>query len=185
MHSIRVHNNSPVALLSHIIDDEALVGELNALGVHFLSGGDGRQEPELTPAALLMGLAASADTRVQLALISLFFVRPDYAQDAQFVATQLQGRPYILFCCYYTATVYLQQAYAGKLQAVQLPASPLPNLFSAELQLPLQDDSEQTLRLLATRQQQLLQDSANWFGAYEHAIQRLIRRRQIELQWSR
>lgn len=183
MHSTRVHNSPSVALLSYPTD-EALVGELNALGVHFVSGGDGRQQPTLTPAALLIGLAASTDTRVQLALIPLLLVRPAYAQAALLAATQLQGRPYILFCCYYTATVYLQQAYTGKLQAVQLPAYPLPNLFAAELQLPQHDDSEQALRVLAIRQQQLLQDTANWFGVYEHAVQRLIRRRQVEIQWS-
>lgn len=182
---MKMRNSPPIELLLHSLTDEALVGELNALGVHFLSGGDGRQQPNLTPAALLMGLAVSNDTRVQLALIPLLLVRPDYGQEAQWAATQLQGRPYLLFCCYYTAAVYLQHIYTSKLQAVQLPINPLPNLFAAELQLPLHDNGEQALRILAIRQQQLLQDTANWFGAYEHAVQRLIRRRQAEIQWSR
>jgi len=185
MHATIVSDKSPFDPSLHLINDDALVGELNALGVHFLSGGDSRLQPTLTPAALLVGLASSPDARVQLALIPLLLVRPDYSQEALVVAHQLQGRSHSLFCCYYTAAVYLQRQYMAALQAVQLPTEPLPNLFAATLKLSPQANSLQALERLALRQQEVLQDVANWLGAYEHAIQRLLRRRQVEQQWSR
>lgn len=175
------HSNSSI----HLLKDEALVGELNALGVHFLSGGDGRQQIKLPPTTLLAGLATSGDTRVQLALIPLLLVQPTYAQKAHLAAQQLQGYSHILFCCYYTAAVYLQRREKAALQAVQLRTDPLPNLFAATLDLSRQDDYDQALCTLAIRQQQLLQDTTNWLGAYEHALQRLLRRRRLEQQWSR
>ena len=109
MHDSMLSNRSQFIHSPHTINDEALVGELNVLGVHFLNGGDGRLQPMLIPAALLAGLAASADARVQLALIPLLLVRPDYSQEALVVAHQLQGRSNIIFCYYYTAAVYLQR----------------------------------------------------------------------------
>lgn len=179
-----VFAHSPITLSSQQLYDEVLVGELNALGVHFLSGGDNRQQGKLPPTALLAGLATSSNTRVQLALIPLLLVQPTYAQDAHPAAQQLQGYSHTLFCCYYTAAVYLQQRETATLQAVQLRTDPLPNLFAAILGLSAQVDCNQALRMLAVRQQQLLQDATNWLGAYEHAFQRLLRRRRLEQQWS-
>lgn len=177
--TIHLHSNSSV----HLLKDEALVGELNALGVHFLNGGDNRQRAKLSPTALLVGLAASDDTRVQLALIPLLLVQPTYAQETHLAAQQLQGNRHTLFCCYYTAAVYLQGRETSALQSVQLRTDPLPNLFAATLDLPAQADYNQALRTLAVRQQQLLQDTTNWLGAYEHAFQCLLRRRRLEQQW--
>lgn len=170
---------------SQLLHDEALIGELNALGVHFLSGGDGHQQVKLSPTALLAGLAASNDTRVRLALIPLLLVQPTYAQEAHFAAQQLQGYSHTLFCCYYTTAVYLQRRETAAIQAVQLRTDPLPNFFAATLGLSAQVDCNQALRMLAIRQRELLQDATNWLGAYEHALQRLLRRRRLEQQWSR
>lgn len=166
------------------LPDEALVSELNTLGVHFLNGGDGRRQPRLPQTALLTGLAASSDARVQLALIPLLLVQPMYSQEAPVAAAQLQGHAHILFCCYYTAAVYLQRREAAELQALQLPTDPLPDWFATALGISVQDDFTLALRALALRQQQLCQDATNWLGAYEHAFQRLLRRRHLELKWS-
>ena len=167
------------------LPDDGLVSELSALGVHFISGGEERQQSWLPRATLLAGLAASSDARVQLALIPLLLVQPTYAQEALVVAEQLQGHMHILFCCYYTAAVYLQRREMAALQAVHLPTDPLPNLFATTLDLSVQDDCSQALYMLAVRQQQLFQDATNWLGAYEHALERLLRRRRLEQQWSR
>lgn len=178
-------DQSPIILPFQLLYDEALIGELNALGVHFMNGGDGRLQPRFPPSVLLAGLAVSNDTRVQLALIPLLLVQPAYAQDGYMTAQQLQGHAHILFCCYYTAAVYLQRRETVALQALQLPTDPLPNLFAATLGLSVQDDYNHALHALAVRQQQLFQDATNWLGAYEHACERLLRRRRLEQQWSR
>jgi hypothetical protein len=167
------------------LPDDGLVSELSALGVHFISGGDDRRQSWLPRTTLLAGLAASSDTRVQLALIPLLLVQPTYAQEAFAAAEQLQGHTHILFCCYYTAAVYLQRRETATLQAIHLPTDPLPNLFATTLDLSVQDDCNQALYMLAVRQQQLFQDATNWLGAYEHALERLLRRRRLEQQWSR
>ena len=166
------------------LDDDVLVGELDALGIHFLTGGDDRAQPRLPPAALLAGLAASGDARVQSAIIPLLLVRPDYAQGAVTASQQLRGRTNALFCCAYTAAVYLQCEHAAALRAAGLPTEPLPNLFAAALGLPFPPTDDQALRNLALRQRQLLHDASNWLSAYEHAVERLLRRRVVEQRWS-
>lgn len=180
-----ITGQSPTILPFQPLHDEVLVGELNALGIHFLNGGDDRQQAELLPTALLTGLATSSDTRVQLALIPLLLVQPAYAQEAPVAVKQLHGHAHIIFCCYYTAAVYLQRRETATLQAVQLPTDPLPDLFTTALGISVQDDCTLALCTLAVRQQQLFQDATNWLGAYEHAFQRLLRRRRLEQQWSR
>ncbi|MFZ4657153.1 MAG: hypothetical protein ACOYNY_09090 [Caldilineaceae bacterium] len=54
--------------------DEVVVGELHALGVHFLNGSAGQLKSRIQPVALLAGLATSNNARVQLALIPLLLV---------------------------------------------------------------------------------------------------------------
>ena len=52
---------------SSTIQDDELVGELDALSVHFLSGGDGRSRRQLSEAELLAGLCDATGTRLQVA----------------------------------------------------------------------------------------------------------------------
>jgi hypothetical protein len=170
-------------LVAPVLDD-ALVGELDALGIHFLTGGDGRTRAHLPPAVLLAGLAASDDARVQSAIIPLLLVRPDYAHAAAAAAQQLQGRARVLFCCLHTAAVYLQQEHAHALRAAGFPTAALAERFVAELDLPTRIAGDQGLHLLALRQKQLLQDSSDWLATYEHACARLLRRRAAEMRWS-
>lgn len=166
------------------VPDAALVGELTALGIHFLTDGDGRTRTCLPPAVLLANLAASNNARVQSAIIPLLLVCPDYAREAVAVAQQLEGRTKVLFCCLYTAAVYLQDEHGPALRATGLQTAALPNHFAAELDLPPTLTGSQALRKLALRQRQLLQDASNWLGAYEHACARLLRRRVVEQRWS-
>jgi hypothetical protein len=169
---------------SSTVHDDELVGELDALGVHFISGGDGRSRRQLSEAELLAGLAASPDTRVQLATIPLLLARPEVAQGAVAAVAQLLWQPRLLLCCYYTAAFYLQRKYASTLQAARLPSEPLPNLFAVMLQLPTYTTAEDGLRNLAQRQRQLCGNTVNWLGAYEHALQLLLRQREMAQRWS-
>ena len=73
------------------ITDNTLVGELDALGIHFLTGGDACSEARLSPTELLSGLAASLRYAVQLAVIPLLLTRPDFAEGATASAQQLHG----------------------------------------------------------------------------------------------
>ena len=169
---------------SSTVQDDELVGELDALSVHFLSGGDGRSRRQLSEAELLAGLAASLDTSVQLAIIPLLLTRPEVAQGAMAAVAQLLWQPQLLLCCYYTAAFYLQRKYASTLRAAQLPSEPLPNLFAVMLKMPIYTTAEDGLRNLAQRQRQLCGDTVNWLGAYEHALQQLLRQRKMAQRWS-
>ena len=169
---------------AHSLCDDVLVGELDALGVHFLSGGDGRTHTCLTSVELVAGLSASPDARVQSALIPLLLARPDYAEGVMAALGQLPPPAQLLLQCYYTAATYLQRKYTSALQAAQLPLQPLPPLFVETLNLPTFASAEASLVQLALRQTELSGDSANWLGAYEHALHHLLRQQEKQRQWS-
>jgi hypothetical protein len=90
----------------------------------------------------------------------------------------------VLLQCYYTSATYLPRKYTSALQAAQFPLQPLPPLLVETLNLPTFDTAEASLVQLALRQRELSGDSANWLGAYEHALHHFLRRREKERQWS-
>jgi hypothetical protein len=161
-----------------------LVTELDALGVHFLQGGnDPGAAGKVDPVTLLAALAASDEARLRLALIPLLLQRPDFAAHASLVVQRLPAPARIVFKCYYTAALLLQKKHMSHLEALLGKRDSLPDLFSAELDVLAPHNPEAGLRALAERQSMLSGKSINWLGTYEHAARRFLIHLERKKSW--
>ena len=171
----------PAALLTA----DELVGALDTLDVHFLTGGEASPRARrLPPADLLAQLAAQPDARMRLAIIPLLLRRPEFAATAPVAAELITGQTRWTLKLYYTAAVLLQRCYRDSLARLLGPQQPLHDLFGAELGvLPLAVDPREGLRRLGERHTALTGLTINWAGTYDHAAQRLIKRLEHEALW--
>lgn len=160
-----------------------LVDELNHLGIPFLQGGTARLiTSPLKPAILVMRLATSDEARLRLALIPLLLRHPAFAATVRQAVGQLPPPAQVVLKCYYTAAQLLQQKYHTRLQALFGDLPPLPDLFSADLELPAFSVPDHGLQMLAECHRRLSGRTLNWLGTYEHGAQRLLihcERRQL------
>jgi len=160
---------------------DELISALNALGVHFLAGGEsGGLPPALPPARLLAALAQQTDARLRLAIVALLLCRPDLARAVPEAAAHLIEPALITLKLFYTAAVLLQQEYAAQLHHLLGQWEPLPGLFSEELQIPPTDNTEARLKRLGERHRALSGLAANWIGTYKYAAERLLKRLEID-----
>ena len=175
--------------LQEIIQKEAsadeLIGALNALGVHFLAGGESVVPfPALPPARLLAALAQQTDARLRLAIVALLLWRPELARAIPEATAYLAEPALTTLKLFYTAAVLLQQEYAAQLHDLLGQWESLPGLFSEELQIPPTDNTEARLKRLGERHRALSGLAANWIGTYKYAAERLIKRLEWEAQWA-
>ena len=163
---------------------DELVGALDGLGVHFLTGGEVNPRAQsLGQDELLAGLAAQPDARLRLAIIPLLLRRPEFAAAAYEAAERVSGTAQHTLKLYYTAAVLLQQRHRDRLVQLLGPQSSLPDLFGRELGVPRAGDSLERLQQLGNRHAELTGLRINWIGTYEHAVQRLIKRLELEALW--
>lgn len=167
---------------------DELVGALNQLRVHFLSG-EARQA-SLSPAQLLAGLAMQSNTRMRLALIPLLLSYPNFAPDAKEVAGDLSETVALNLKLFYTAAMLLQYRYNQQLDQLLGKREPLPDWFSQELGISLTASADgeaslwdKRLKELGKRHKALLGVKANWAGTYHHGAKRLIKRLRCEIEW--
>lgn len=147
------------------ITGDQLTYALHILGVNFILG---RQSKgaflHKHPVRLITALAESSEARLRLSLIPLFLEHPKFAAHVQAVTRTLSPSARLTLHCYYSAAVWLGQIYRPN-------QKPLPDLFSAELNLTPTTDFEENLRSLAKRHQELSGTHVNWLGTYHHAAQ--------------
>ncbi|MEZ4859721.1 MAG: hypothetical protein R3C14_00360 [Caldilineaceae bacterium] len=159
---------------------------LHALDVPFIWG-DAQRAPDhptdLT--GIIVALACNEEARLRLALIPLFLRHPAFAPYAQNAAAQLSGDPLLMLRCYYTATYYLQQLYQARLSVLFGTRTPLPDLFSTELELPSIQMPETGLQALASRHRVLSGRMINWSGTYEHGAQRFLQYCEKRQGWQK
>lgn len=171
-------------ITTSVSSTDELVGALDARGVPFLTGG--MQSPRalaLTPDELLLGLARDTDARVQLAVIPLLLVHPEYAEVVPAVASQLEGSNQLTFRFYYTAAYFLQRKYWGELSQVIGKHQMLPDLFSFLLAIQ-ETEPDAALVALGKRHQTLSGEPFNWRGTYEHAAKRLLKHLELRQTWA-
>jgi hypothetical protein len=160
---------------------DQLTNALYSLGVHFIMGGEGRDESlHKHPAQLIAALAESKEARLRLSLIPLLLEHPEFAPHAISAAKKLNPSARLLLQCYYTAAVCLGDKYRSRLDLLIGRKLSLPDHFSHELGMEITDDPEKNLKLLAQRHQVLSGAHVNWLGTYQHAAQVWIK--GLELQ---
>jgi len=158
---------------------DALVAALRERGVGFFAPGDATPaSPPLTDGELIEGLAASADPRLRNALAILLLRQPALGAHvpdvvgsaAEAVADVLRDR--------YTAAVYLQRMWRTRI-GIYLPDAPLlPDLFSAQLGLPLPDERFGLVGLHALSDR----STFNQYASYETMVELLFD--QLSAEWA-
>ncbi len=137
---------------------DELVGALDMLGLHVLSGGI-KPSRVIPPAELVAGLVMQSDARVRLALVGLLLYRPDFALAVPLATSSLcvphgapsprssvgrgaqacRGNDLLTLklsrhaCVANTAAMLLQKKYDAQLSPLLGEYEPLPDLFSKEL----------------------------------------------------
>ena len=166
--------------------DAALAAELERLRVRFVTSSAEDALPfALSPEELIAALASSKEARLRLALIPLFISHPEFSPFVSKVSEELAGQAQITLVCYYTAAALLQRKYARRLDQLGFDLTELPNLFGGHLKLPLSEDVDVLLLRLGQYQARMSGRSLNWYGTYEHAIERLTRRMELEAVWAK
>ena len=167
------------------LSNAELAAELARLRVNWVTAyRSDRPVPSPPPTILLAALASSDEARLRLTLIPLCLARPEYAHAVVEAAGVVPEDAWVTLACYYSAAVSLQQKYGDRLDQLGLKHDALPDQFARALDLPIAGDPDARLRLLAKRQGDLSGRSLNWYGTYEHAAERYIRRAQLELAWA-
>jgi len=167
------------------LEPDQLISKLNQIGVHFLVG---RGYPALTVALsdadLLAGLAEQSDARLRLSIIHVLLQYPDFSKAASEVLDKLNDQSGLVFMLYYTAAHYLQKVYARQLESILGEFDKLPDYFSGTLRIPKTGPADEQLKRLAKRHQEITGLRLNWYGTYQHAAGRVIRRLEAERTWS-
>jgi hypothetical protein len=168
-------------------DEEALVAELELLGIRYLS----RQTSFLAagprpPAQLLADLVRQPSARVRESVISLLLTHPYYAAAVPDALAVLRERERLTLRLFYTAAVLLQAEYVDRLEAATaLEVQWLPDLFSVELGVPPPSVPYRSrMSSLAETHQRSTGIAANWAGTYENVAVKLLRRWEKERHWS-
>jgi hypothetical protein len=158
------------------ISDEALVADLHRLDVRHLARLQIVPAPNLPPPALIAGLAASEEARLQAALILLFLRQPGLSRYAREAAAPLPAPASDAVQLYYQAAYYLQDELAATLKELIPDWERLPDLFSRELDLPSAALSvDAALQALGERHRQRTGWAYNWSGSYRHHIPLFLR----------
>lgn len=169
-----------------VSEEEALVAELELLGIRYLSRQTPYQAVRVRPPALMIAdLVRQPNARVREALIALFLAHPQYAGAVVAALARLSVDQGLTLRLFYTAAVLLEVEHRDALGlATGDGFRPLPDLFSAELGLPRGDAPiHDRITALAHTHQERTGITANWTGTYESVARKLLRRWEMERRW--
>lgn len=158
--------------------DEALVAELHRLGVrHLVRLRPNRLLPGFSPDKLLVGLATHPQARFRNALILLFLRRPDMSRFVLSAIEQLDHVSAVTLRLYYQAAIYLWPELEVELHLFNEEVQCLPDLFSAELRVPLPGSVpvDVALTTLGELHRRLSGHAYNWAESYRQHIPLFIR----------
>jgi hypothetical protein len=159
----------------------ALAWQLERLGLPLVSVGAEDAPPStLSTEALIAALAGSEEARLRMALIPLFIAHPEYARYVPLVGQRLAGQAKVTLVCYYTAAALLQRKYAQRLKQLGINSTKLPDVFGDSIGLPPSGDPDALLLKLAAQHALMSGRALNWHGTYLHAVERFIRRMELE-----
>lgn len=170
-----------------LTEEERLVAELELVGVRYLS----RQTPYQanrvrSPARLLADLVQQSSARVRQAVIAVLLSHPEYAETVPTALAQLNPADQQTLKLLYTAACLAQREYADRLRHFVADSWRwLPELFSAELELPLEGTPRERLATLGETHRRLTGSAVNWAGTYTNVVERLLRRWEMERVWNR
>jgi len=169
--------------------EEALVAELELLGVRYLSRQSSYRASRVRPpATLLADLVRQPSARVRAAVIAVLLAHPEYGNAVPIALERLPPMERLTLQSFYAAAVLLQQEYADQLRArLETRWRPLPDLpeVTTELNLPGDGTPAERLASLGREHQRWSQAMVNWAGSYEQVARQLIRCWDMESRWKR
>jgi hypothetical protein len=148
-----------------------LAAALAQLDVHYLRTQTAVPPSPIDPSDLIAALAQHPSPRTHEALIPLFLRHPEFAKYMPDLVERLPAEASLLLRHLYTAAVYLQHLWRGKLEMYLGTAPLLPDYFGQPewgLPAPTEHFGEAGLRLLAEQQQ--ARTGFNWLNNYHTII---------------
>lgn len=169
-----------------IADEDQLVAELHQLGITFLSNRlIASSKSPRSPERILADAIKQPSSRVRTAVIALFLLHPNYAEDVPTALSLLNQNQRQLLKLFYTAAVHLQHLYQSDLIAITGSKLVwLPDLFGEELGISSNLLPEDAIRQLGIKHQEITHSLTNWSGTYKNVVHHLIRYKQREAQWN-
>jgi len=150
------------------LDDEALAATLAQFDVHYLRTPTETEPLPVDPAGLIAVVAKHPSPRVRETLIPLFLRHPEFARYVPDLVAVLPPTASTTLQHWYTAAVYLQQLWWGKLEMYLGNGPLLPDYFGQsewELPAPTEHYGEAGLRVLAEHLRSKTGD--NWLSTYQ------------------
>lgn len=159
-----------------LLDEEALATTLAQYDIYYLRTATKADPLPLEPGELIAALAQHSSPRLHEALIPLFLRHPEFATYVPDLVETLPPAASEMLSHLYTAAVYLQRLWRGKLE-MYLGLSPLlPDYFGESewgLPAPTEHYGEAGLRVLAEKLR--LKTGYNWLSTYESVISVYLR----------
>ncbi|MBI3760254.1 MAG: hypothetical protein HY260_00095 [Chloroflexi bacterium] len=176
-----------IGLAETVNEEEWLVAELELLGIRYLSRQTAYQASAMRdPASLLADLVRQPSARVRAAVIAVLLAHPEYAEAAPLALERLRPFEQLTMKLFYTAAALLQRHHVDRLRRFAGDRWHwLPDLFSEELGVPPGESPRERLKALGRAHSRLTHTTVNWGGTYENVVERLLRRWELERQWSR
>ena len=154
-----------------LLDVETLAATLAEIDVHYFRTSTAAKPLSVDPTNLIATIAQHSSPRVHEALIPLFLRHPEFASYVPNLVAILPSAAGMTLRHLYTAAVYLQRLWRGKLE-MYLGSSPLlPDYFGQSewgLPAPTEHFGEAGLRVLA--EQLRSKTGFNWLSTYQTVI---------------
>jgi hypothetical protein len=165
--------------------EEQIVAELETVGVRYLSRRtDQKVKNKRPPYRLLADLVCQPSSRVRLATISLLLAQPSYARFVPAALETLPSERQFLLIVLYSAAVFLQQVYRASIKKyLGQRWYPLPDIYSTELNIPLDLPPQQRLAALGRLYRYHSGIDLNWSGTFDNAACHWLRQVELEGQW--
>lgn len=169
-----------------ITEEEALVAELDLLGIRYLSRQSTYQARHVRePETLLADLVRQPHARVHLAVIAVLLSKPEYAEAMPAALERLSSYDRLMLKSLYMAAVLLQREHADRLRTfVGMHWCWLPDILSQDLGLPAEGTPRERLKLLDRELRRRTQRAVNWMGTYEQVVHKLIRDWEARKRWN-
>ena len=120
---------------------ETLVAKLREQGITYLAPSDAKATENLSSREeFIIALLNQSDSRLQLALISLFIRHPDWAIIVPTLEKKISSTKFLELQTLYMAAVYLQRLWWTRLNLYLNNLALLPDLYSSQLGLPPADE---------------------------------------------
>jgi hypothetical protein len=163
------------------VETDALVATLAQLGVRHLRTATSGQPLAEKPDFLIAALAQHPLSRLREALILLFLRQPQFAGYVPGIEATLPPAARLTLRHFYTAAVYLQRLWQGKLEMYLGPLPLLPDFFGQSewnLPAPTEHYGEAGLRSLAEHFRAETGD--NWLSTYQTAMSVFLHQLRLE-----